>query len=142
MTEYTKESTIERLSKINPVWAKIFSKYEWNSKLKYELMGVYDDKGKEFPTDEARRDFTGHMHTITATWCCMVGEAHNYSNSYFRKCDTCRRHAFSMQSGEVDTFEGNIPVKTKKLLTESDWITYINEYIDHFESEHQLELAS
>ena len=132
--EHTKQSTIQRLSKINPVWASIIATPEWDKYLLDRIDHTYDEKGR-IETDMERCETLLDGHTgygLGSPACCIIGEAHGHSDMYLDNCIDCYHYSllFFLRILKI-TGEPMI-----ELETEPDWITHINKFLDHFAENH------
>ena len=125
-TKYTRQSTIIRLAKICPVWSKILAKQKWNAVMRQGLHCIWNEKGELISSSDkyAIRSpnrymwFTGHSG--------LVGEAHKGNEEVAdEECKDC----YKFEAGLLTNIH-------EQLDTESDWIKYLNEFMDHFDAKH------
>lgn len=143
--EYTKQSTIIRLSKIDPFWASMLATKEWDDTLLKNIAGTYIEGG-ELQPNETREDADeiiqlfneGKAFDIAQYCCCIVGEAHCKDESYQNSCSRC--YNYSMLFGTGNRSMGRRGSDEHFIITilknEDDWIEWLNEFLDHFAEAH------
>lgn len=116
------------IERIAPKWSKILK--DGNSLSDFEFSRTVD----------------GSVLDLGSSSCCIVGEAHAFSNRYFNEqCDTCtnfsllffnlnKHHAYSR-----DLADGNLVDLTQMLgkdFMKMNDVELLQEFCNHFDAEH------